>query len=74
MLIIKGTEHTEEFTPKSLKKQIELSFCGGLLVESELFEDDGYYFLTDKARERLADQILSLIIERLEGIENPPKQ
>jgi len=33
------------------KKAIAL--CGGLLIGEDLYEEDGYYFLTETARKRL---------------------
>ena len=43
---------------EELVKHSELCMRGGLLVGEDLTEDDGYYFLTDKARNRFVEQIL----------------
>jgi len=39
----------------------EVSLCGGLLIGKDLYEEDGYYFLTETARKRLVNQLLRTI-------------
>ncbi len=45
---------------ETIREQIAKWFCGGLSLDKELFKEEGYYFLTDSAREMFADRILSL--------------
>ena len=40
-----------------LREETRLCFCGGLLVGEELYEEDGYYFLTDKGQDVLLERL-----------------
>jgi len=43
------------------RKAVELALCGGLLLGADLWEEEGYLFLTEATRTLIADEILSLI-------------
>ena len=60
---------------KDIREEIDLCLCGGLLLGEELYEEDGYYFLTPKGKEmfskRIASLGLALAPEEFEVPENP---
>ena len=46
---------------EEIQKGTEVALCGGMLLGTELYEEEGYYFLTAEMRGLLAKRILSYL-------------
>jgi len=52
---------------EQVKEKVALSLCSGMLIGEELYEDDGYLFMTDEYRKKRVEQIFPIITGYWQG-------